>query len=388
MTARSFVLAAVLGLWPMLAAPAQTLAPPPAADDPRPIKLDREDTPAKLRQMQEDVTVFRVLFNRSVARYYNFPAGHKDLAHVPPAAEGVYLKSQGVIYTSALPYPATHPLKKAAAAQAENSPWDRTRLELRGEKPAVETKPADASRISLSEHLLSLLAENGHHFSKLAEEERITIAVTLRPAQECSRCHEVLTERRMTATTMGGFTGYRVEPPKTVVPSPAAPPSYGVGSATPVPAVPAAPRDDEQIDIQLGDLAMKQGRYKEAEDAYMRIIQKLSTRKEVEGDVRRLSLLSEVCSKLAQCEIALGQAEKAKQALEMALKAAEAAVKFTEKSGKEKMPPLPPQLILSATKSQLDQVASHKMSFEEFSKAATVEYRTFDAPEGKKEGTK
>ena len=80
--------------------------------------------------MQEDIGVFRALFNRTAARYYNFPAtretgmaaqffqaSHADLAHLPPSAEGVYLKGQGVIFTAGLPAPATHPVRRAPATR-------------------------------------------------------------------------------------------------------------------------------------------------------------------------------------------------------------------------------------------------------------------------------
>jgi hypothetical protein len=383
MTIRSFFLIAIIGLWQSLTVQAQTLAPP-AAEPASTVRAKEEDQPERLQQMQEDLTVFRVLFNRSTARYYNFPGGLSDKVHSPPLAEGVYLKGQGVIYTCGLPQPATHPVKKAAAVKVENSPWQRTLLEVRGEKPEPPAKQGETKQ-SLSEIVLTLLAENGHHFSKLAEQERITIAITLRPAHACTRCHDVLMERRAgVGMAPMGLSMPRYDL-KTVTPPPAAGTGlYGTGTPAPVPSAPS-PRDDEQIDIQIGDLAMKQGRYKEAEEAYTRIIQRLTAKKDVDQDVRRLSLLAEVSSKLAQTMLVTGQADKAKAALEMAQKFSQAAVKLTQKSGKEKPETLPPQLILSATKSQLDQVAAHKISFEEFSKAVTVEYRTFEAPEAKKE---
>jgi hypothetical protein len=386
MTVRAFFLTVVIGLWPALVSQAQTLLPPPAAE-PEATRPAKEDSPVQLRQMQEDVTVFRVLLHRSAVRYYNYPQKPSDLAHAPPSPEGVYLKGQGVVFTCGLPQPLTHPLKKGTAAQAENSPWDRARLELRGEKPVSETKPVEVKQ-SLSETLLSLLAENGHHFGKLAEQERVTIAITFRPGQDCTRCHEAVMERRAATGMMGNAGGiYGLEARQPVPASPTVPPRYTTGSAQTTPAIVAPPRDEEQIDIQIGDLATKQGRHKEAEEAYMRVIQRLSGKKD-QVDIRRLVLLAEVSTKLAQCELSLGQGDKAKRALEMAQNYTDAAVKLSEKGGKEKTPPLPSQLILSATKTQLDQVASHKLSMEEFSKAVTIEYRTFDAPESKKEGTK
>ena len=73
MTIRSFVLAGVVTLCLVRSIPAQSLNPPePVRTKP---KLE-EEQPERLRQMQEDLTVFRVLFNRSTARYYNFPGGN------------------------------------------------------------------------------------------------------------------------------------------------------------------------------------------------------------------------------------------------------------------------------------------------------------------------
>jgi hypothetical protein len=385
MTHRSFVLAIVAVFWPMLVAPAQTIVPPAVAD-PEPAKPAKveEDAPAKLRQMQEDLTVFRILFNRSAARYYNFPTTYADKAHIPPAAEGVYLKGQGVTYTCGLPQPAKHPVNKTESPQADSSAWQRTLLELRGEKPsAPETKPADAAKKSVSEVFLTLLAENGHHFSKLAEQERITIAVTFYPNRDCTRCHGAGMDFRAATGKPPGYLNHRLGSKQTDY-SPSMAPMSGGGSGGGG-ASGMAPRDDEQIDIQIGDLALKQGRYKEAGEAYQRIIQKLSARKELENDVRRLTLLAEVSSKLAQSELAAGQSDKARNALELAQKFSQAAVKAAGPQGKTKTETLPAQLILSASKSQLDQVAGRKISFEEFSKMATVEYRTFDAPEPKKQ---
>ena len=48
-----------------------------------------------------------------------------------------------------------------------------------------------------------------------------------------------------------------------------------------------------------------------------------------------------------------------------------------EASGPAQSAPLPSKLIISAPKKLLDDVASGKMSFEEFKKAVSVEYLTF-----------
>ena len=99
-----------------------------------------------------------------------------------PHSEGVYLKDYGVVYTVTLTPPPNGMLPGPTAGVVTLtplSPWERTRKELRGEKIENEGKPVSGSP-SLSEVILKVLADNGKHFTRLAEGERITVVVTFR----------------------------------------------------------------------------------------------------------------------------------------------------------------------------------------------------------------
>src|SRR5262249_20230804 len=136
---------------------------------------------------------------------------------------------------------------------------------------------------------------------------------------------------------------------------------------------------DAQNDVILGDLNYKQGKYQEAERAYMRALQKIQEQKDPKQGatrLRQLLLYSELGSKLAQTLVALGENDRARHFLELAGKAAAEAAKLTGKEPATTGVVVPNQLIISATKRQLDQAAGGKMSLEEFRKAAQIEYRT------------
>ena len=77
----------------------------------------------------------------------------------------------------------------------------------------------------------------------------------------------------------------------------------------------------------------------------------------------------------AQAELAKGDLKAAEAALATARQLQEAPPKTAAPPAPRQ--PLPAKLIVSATKKLLDQVGSGKMTFEEFHKAATVDFQTF-----------
>src|SRR5262249_2913107 len=94
------------------------------------------------------------------------------------------------------------------------------------------------------------------------------------------------------------------------------------------------------------------------------------------GDQRLQLETVELLSKLGQCFALQGDVERARKVAE----------ELTQRSRKIGQPegktapsatPLPAKLIVSASKKLLDQVGSGKMSFEEFKKAATVQFLDF-----------
>jgi tetratricopeptide (TPR) repeat protein len=390
MTIRCSLLSTMFALWLLPGVNAQTSAEDPfkaKASQPEGATGKEEAPAARARQMQEDVIVFSMLLNRNLSRYYGLPA-MRDAAHSHPMAEGVYLKGHGVVFTLGVPSPSNHPVSKQEGAPADSSPWEKTRRELRGEKVTADAKPAETQKKPLAEVVLALLAENGHHFKQLAAEERITVALTLRTSQDCMKCHSTTPVAGMQldktyAGQVRHFLG-KVGTASTLYGQrfPVTSPEWDPVAEAIRPKPAARPEEDN--DVLLGDVQYKQGRYQEALQAYTRALMKLQDKKDPEGQLRRYILLAEVCSKLAQCYLGLGENNQAQKMMEVARKFSDAAIKKSEEQpDKGKRPHLPAQLVIFATKAQLDQVASRKMSLEEFSKAASVDYRTFEAEEKK-----
>src|SRR5262249_9187603 len=89
--------------------------------------------------------------------------------------EGIYLKGQGVVYTVTL---SSLQLTAKVETAKPVSEWESVRREFRKEKETP--KKSDAGKVAgLREVLLKVLAENGHHFSRLGENESLTIVVTV-----------------------------------------------------------------------------------------------------------------------------------------------------------------------------------------------------------------
>jgi tetratricopeptide (TPR) repeat protein len=155
----------------------------------------------------------------------------------------------------------------------------------------------------------------------------------------------------------------------------------------------------------LGDLQMKQGRYKEAAEAYRKALEDLGKATDNEarlaekllqagqadkGVLQQQVLTTELAAKLAQASLAEGDDDKALKALEQ-LGAQQKRIeslykKILEKKGRAQSGQsaarntqieLPAKLIISAPKRLLDEVGTGKMSLAEFKKAAGIEFLTF-----------
>jgi tetratricopeptide (TPR) repeat protein len=259
--------------------------------------------------------------------------------------EGIYLKGQGVIYTATLAS-----LQPPAKAEADgparwkvdvvqlDSEWDSIRRQVRNEKEKPK-KPEESKPPSLSDVLLKVLAENGHHFSQLGENESLTIVVTV---------HE------------------------TSPSSPAA--KSGTGStkaeSNPAPAGSDADTGREARNLEmLGELHLKQAKYQEAIMVFQRWLERTESPKQ-KAELRR---------KLAQCYLGLGEDEKARAELERAIALTKKATEAREKPAPDAKPPaaLPVKLIISAPKKLLDQAKEGKISFEDFRRQASVETLRF-----------
>jgi hypothetical protein len=108
---------------------------------------------------------------------------HPSLVELPPPAiEGVYLKGYGVVFTLTLPpQPLVTGQKTEKPAPKPVSEWDRIRRQLHGEKTQTSGGGAAASQTPrLDETILKVLADNGRHFTQLADNEKLTVVVTFR----------------------------------------------------------------------------------------------------------------------------------------------------------------------------------------------------------------
>jgi hypothetical protein len=393
---------------------------------------------------QEEVEILRRLLDKSFEAVYGrfrFPMGHFSSAgmggnsdsgwtgmlvlnernfdlsdHPATPLEGVYLKDYGVVYTITLPPPPNQmsPGPSAGAVtQPALSPWERTRKELRGEKIEDERKGTVGSP-SLSDVILKVLADNGKHFTRLAEGEQITVAVTFRGAMNCASCHETQNRLRLRLTPSGGSTG---GPPQGMAPALGAFFSFdgrgaesadaagshqidgasSSGGLTPSSGSADAPGDfaawltDVRNAVRLGELHLKRGKSQDAITAYKEALARLEkemlSRRSATmatgvgvtaGDVPVLLVAVDLCNKMAQVYAQMGDVESGRAMIQRASKLAKQAEQLTgtaaEANPRPSTPALPSKLIVTASKKLLDEVGSGKTSFETFRKAATVEY--------------
>lgn len=252
------------------------------------------------------------------------------------AIEGVYLKGQGIVYTATLP---SLQLTSKAEATKPISEWESVRRQLHNEKEGTQ-KPEAKKPPSVSDVLLKVLAENGHHFSQLGENESLMIVLTVHDASPSS-----------TATKSTGGSAKTESKPV-----------YGGSYSS---SVSPKVRDLEL----LGDLHMRQEHFGMARDAFREALEFKPARK----------LGAKLARKLAQAYLMLNEIEKARGALDQALaltkESTDAKAKPTPAT--KPVPALPIKLIISAPKKLLDEVKDGKLSFEEFRRRASVETLRF-----------
>ena len=257
--------------------------------------------------------------------------------------EGIYLKGHGVVYTATLS--SLHPSAKTEADSPVNvildavvvqrvTEWDSIRRQVRNEKEAPK-KPEASKPPSLSDVLLKVLAENGHHFSQLGENESLTIVLTV---------HE---------------------------PSPSTPAAKsGTGSTkreTKSSVTQALLKEAGDLAL-LGSMHLKQAKYPEAIAVYQKLLS-LAKSPNQEADVRRM---------LAMCYAGMEDNEKAREEIDKAIDILKKAKESKENPTAAKpAATLPVKLIISAPKKLLDQVKEGKISFEDFRRQASVETLRF-----------
>jgi tetratricopeptide (TPR) repeat protein len=294
--------------------------------------------------------------------------------------EGVYLKGQGVVYTITLPpLPAGPQSPTGGKATPKVSEWEQVRQQLQGEKPRPVEKP-ERKELTLEEVVLKVFADNGSNFSQMQPTDRLTLVVTFRKPAPASVS--------VTSSASGSGQSSSTSTPATGFGTPGTPVGGGRGgSGGSTRTAPSTLQDY----LLLGELHFKQNRFEEARAAFARAVeqaekQELSFDPETRySDVRQQieqsgRSLKQAYVKLAQALLAQGRIEEAQQVLS---KSVEASAKVKVEKSKPVPPVLPAKLVISATQQALQAVASGKMSFEEFKKAAQVERISFPTTEKK-----
>jgi tetratricopeptide (TPR) repeat protein len=290
--------------------------------------------------------------------------------------EGVYLKGQGIVYTATL---SSLQLPAQAETVKQISEWESVRRQLHNEKESPKGLAA-SKPLELSEVVLKVLAENGHHFAQLGDNESLTVVVTVRGTNPVSvfqkPARDSATQRPRPSADGGGRDPFATE---------------RTGAASLEPPQPSAGRGEGNSDFSsriprihdlelLGDLHLKQGHYDEATAAF---VQAMMLCQGFRGDPipKQEAQVAALHRKLAQCYLMKGEDEKASAELNKA-------IAFLKKTADTKDKPapatksaaatLPVKLIISAPKKLLDQVGERKITFDEFRRHARVEMLTFN----------
>jgi tetratricopeptide (TPR) repeat protein len=311
--------------------------------------------------------------------------------------------------------------------------WEKARRELSSqiaeqEKPAPPEPQAPPTRADLVEQLIGLLAENGHNFRRLGPTDRVAIAITFRGSVdprvnwavhasavgETKKANPFQTRSALNAV---GETVLR----------------RWIAGAETKEFSDATKREKNEHEL-AGDLHFRQGQFDKAIEEFLTAIglaagsDALKTLDAAKLKADQVSVLE----KVAQSLIGAGKYEEAKSLLEtiaawrhlqigddttflrrayldltgllptpdevraflaekspdkrrqlIDILVARAAAQAKEE---EAEPVLPPRLVVSATKAQLDDVASGKTSREDFRKAVEISYSSPGAPTASDEG--
>jgi tetratricopeptide (TPR) repeat protein len=344
------------------------------------------------------------------------------------AVEGFHLKGYGVVYTAALAAQFQEPVRHVSGPAVKPlSEWERVRKELHGEKPEPGKKDSLQKHDSVADTLLKILAENGHNFSGLADNEQVAVAITLRRGQDCMVCHKAVHGFGDVLHDAGDVKKLSMDSFQPANGASKAGPQKSGGREKSQPAREgpnafhdlgaqhghdfviamdsSGAKSDAQNLMLLGDLNMKQGRYKEAAAAYQKALddhrqsnRSLAAygvsllqngedwRRELRGEIAAV----ELASKFAQAALAAGNPDDALKALQEVAQYSNRLERISKIWKEEVRPnpgnkpsaktaplPLPAKLIITAPKRLLDQVGAGKITFEEFKITASVQYLNF-----------
>lgn len=278
--------------------------------------------------------------------------------------EGVYLPGYGVVFTSTLPSSRRDGrVTESKPVSKPLSDWERTQKELRGEKVESVTTQTMTRGPSTRELIAQVLADNGRHLSNLRDDERLTVVITFRESAGTSSMSNALT-----TAAQSPFGAYVTQPgqsslatPSNIAPALAAAQSGKHASSA---------RDYEM----LGDLHLKQQQYQSALETFRKAQSMFDDELKSASQEEKNQKLGTMLSRQAQALIALGKFAEAQDALERVQALRDGKAKDpTSSAPKPAKRKLPSKMIVSATKRQLDQVASGRITEEEFRKAISVE---------------
>lgn len=269
--------------------------------------------------------------------------GTKNAQPDKPAVEGTYVSGHGAVFTATVPASLWNAKPAPAKPVAALSDWERTRMHLRGEK--IETVAVQRQAPDLANVVLRTLFENGRHFKSLPGEESLTVAITFRKVATGA-------DQAVNANLIINETYVQVANETITVP--------GLKS----------PATDYEL---LGDLHLKQGKTANAIESYEKAVKE-------KPESKKLAVLYR---KLAQAYLqdADGKADAQKYAAwDKAMESMKRAKGQAEARAKPKDPepePLPRKLIITVPKKLLDLTGTGKLKYEDFKKAASVQYLEF-----------
>jgi hypothetical protein len=309
--------------------------------------------------------VFRV-WDASTGKMLQNPHGFlgPDLPALP-GIDGVYLKGYGVVFSMTVPpQPLAGGWVLPETAPKPVSDWDKVRRQLRGEKTQSTGGGTGLKKEPrLDEVLLKLLADNGHHFSQLKDNEQLAIVVTFRSPEK---------KAGQTKTSAGLFGGRPLAAYDVSVRHQAAEALGQVGKP------PSRARDYEL----MGDLHVRQGKLSEAIMSYNNALKAKPDGKEAD----RLYLkLSEIYLKMGEANATDAQRDAIRKAVEFLAKMQDE-LSQPAKGGQPGPGGLYAQLVISAPKKLLDRAGSGGINFGEFRQEASVEFRSLATSNKKTSG--
>ncbi len=310
------------------------------------------------------------------------------------SVEGAYLKGQGIVFNVTLPAipKASLEATTSEALPLKKSEWDQVRSQLRGENPEAPPKP---KKVSLTDSLLQLVAENGKNFAHLSGNESLSIIVTFRPHSGMPFSQLAMNRAESSSSSSSGF-----KPSSGTMAMGGGQPMLGPGAGSGGPGMMGGGAgsagggnltssepmtEDRELEL-LADLHLKRNNFSEAAAALERAVSKARSillDPGLSADQAKLRVgqanarLRDLTRKLAEAYLKAGNLEAAKKALEqspitISMDKSQSAAKPATTIN------VPSKLILTIPASALGQADS--MSMADFKKLVSMQVLDFEQP--------